>query len=236
MEYWSDGKLLHYPTTPLIECVPKQSRQTELPIDSPERRRLPILLRRAWYGLNQAFRRHIAHLEITPDQFTALRTLLEHETEGLVQSELTKLMASDPNTIASLVERMENAGLIQRRTDQTDRRANRIRLKPLGREKYEEARKIAVDLQGNILSTLPENKREEFLTNLPQCCGEFAETELKFFLQECRRCKDCAGSRAFAGDKSRSRQGGDKSRTPRRLCESAYLLTSRQTSSSRLRR
>jgi len=28
----------------------------------PERRRLPLLLRRAWYGLNQAFRRRIAHL------------------------------------------------------------------------------------------------------------------------------------------------------------------------------
>ena len=48
-----------------------------LPIDAPGRRRLPILLRHAWYGLNQAFRRRIAHLGITPDQFTVMRTLLE---------------------------------------------------------------------------------------------------------------------------------------------------------------
>ena len=40
-----------------------------MPIDAPGRRRLPILLRHAWYGLNQAFRRRIAHLDITPDQF-----------------------------------------------------------------------------------------------------------------------------------------------------------------------
>src|SRR3954454_4465835 len=100
----------------------------DLPIDSPERRRLPLLLRRAWYGLNQAFRRRIAHLGVTPDQFTVLRTLLENETDGLVQSELTSLMASDPNTVASLVERMEKAGLIERRPDRKDRRANRIRL------------------------------------------------------------------------------------------------------------
>ena len=81
-----------------------------LPLDSPQRRRLPPLLRRAWYGLNQAFRRRIAHLEITPDQFTVLRTLLEHD--GITQRELTHLISSDPNTVASLLERMEAAGLI----------------------------------------------------------------------------------------------------------------------------
>ncbi|MBA4148087.1 MAG: MarR family transcriptional regulator [Verrucomicrobia bacterium] len=144
--------------------MPRKSHK--LPIDSPERRRLPILLRRAWYGLNQAFRRRIAHLGITPDQFTALRTLLEHEAEGLVQSELTTLMASDPNTIASLVERMEKAGLVTRRTDQADRRAKRIEIKALGREKYEEARKIAIAVQTEILGALAEDKREEFLQNL----------------------------------------------------------------------
>src|SRR2546425_1390986 len=85
-----------------------------LPIDAPERRRLPPLLRRAWYGLNQAFRRRIAHLEITPDQFTVMRTLLEGDPQGLTQRELTHLMTSDPNTVASLLHRMEEAGLIER--------------------------------------------------------------------------------------------------------------------------
>ena len=75
----------------------------ELPVDAPERRRLPILLRRAWYGLNQAFRRRIAHTGVTPDQFTVMRTILEGDPDGLLQSELTRRMASDPNTIASLV-------------------------------------------------------------------------------------------------------------------------------------
>jgi hypothetical protein len=37
-------------------------------IDSPGRRRLPPLLRRAWYGLNRAFRRRIAHIGLTPDR------------------------------------------------------------------------------------------------------------------------------------------------------------------------
>jgi len=148
----------------------------ELPIDAPERRRLPLLLRRAWYGLNRAFRRRIAHLGVTPDQFTVMRTLLEHE--GITQRELTQLMTSDPNTIASLLERMEQAGLVQRHAHEKDRRAHRLRLKRSGRTRYEAARKIAVHLQTEILSTLPPEMRDRFLENLDavsQACRVAAE-------------------------------------------------------------
>lgn len=136
----------------------------DLPVDSPERRRLPPLLRRAWYGLNQAFRRRIAHLEITPDQFTVMRTLLEHE--GITQRELTQLISSDPNTVASLLERMQAAGLIDRKTHEKDRRAHRLKLQPAGKKKYLEARDIAISLQMQVLRALPEEKREEFLRHL----------------------------------------------------------------------
>ena len=138
----------------------------DLPVDAPERRRLPPLLRRAWYGLNQAFRRRIAHLGITPDQFTAMRVLLECETQSVTQRDLTRSMSSDPNTIASLVKRMERAGLIERKPHETDRRAHRIGLKPGGRRKYAIAREIAIALQSEVLATLPEERRETFLVDL----------------------------------------------------------------------
>jgi DNA-binding MarR family transcriptional regulator len=138
----------------------------ELPIDSPRRRRLPILLRRSWYGLNQAFRRRIAHTGMTPDQFTVLRTLIESDPAGLVQSKLTKLMASDPNTIASLLERMEACGWIERKTHESDRRAYRIRIKPAGKRKFQEVREIAVAIQTEILAVLEEERRDLFLRDL----------------------------------------------------------------------
>lgn len=75
-------------------------------------------------------------------------------------------MASDPNTIASLVERMEKSGLIDRKTHEKDRRAYRLRLKAGGKKKYEEVREIAVALQTELLSVLPLDKREEFLEEL----------------------------------------------------------------------
>jgi DNA-binding MarR family transcriptional regulator len=138
----------------------------ELPIDAPERRRLPILLRHAWFSLNQTFRRRLAPTGITPDQFTALRTLSEHEPAGLTQSHLTKLIASDPNTIGALVERMEKSGWIARVPCKKDRRANRLHLLPAGWKIYNRVRAIAVALQEEVLEAWSTSKREEFLENL----------------------------------------------------------------------
>lgn len=144
----------------------QKNSSVPLPIDSPERRRLPRLLRRAWYGLNQAFRRRIAHTGATPDQFTALRCLLEGDPKGVTQGEMTKLMSSDPNTIASLVERMETAGWVGRKPHESDRRAYRIRLKPAGKKLYEQLRDLAIGLQSQVLAALPEPARENFLADL----------------------------------------------------------------------
>ena len=147
------------------------STKTGLPIDAPERRRLPILLRQAWYSLNRAFRRRLARRGVTPDQFTALRTLLEHQPQGLTQSHLARLLASDPNTIASLVERMRAAGWVSRVAHEKDGRAYRIRLLPAGRIKFHQARRIAIALQLEVLGQWPEEKRESFLEDLAHLAG-----------------------------------------------------------------
>lgn len=144
-------------------------------------RRLPPLLRKAWYGLNQAFRRRIVHLEITPDQFTVLRNLHEAGRRGLTQSELTARMASDPNTIASLVERMERGRLLERRVDPRDRRARRLRLARTGRRRFEAGLEVALGLQREVLgSVLPEPEQERFLELLERvasACSAAAERD-----------------------------------------------------------
>lgn len=137
-----------------------------LPLDAPGRRRLPPLLRRAWYSLNQAFRRRIVHARVTPDQFTVMRTLIETEPGEPTQRELAQLISSDPNTIASLLERMEASGLVERVADKADRRARRVRLLPLGRKTYKAVRASALALQSEILAALPEAQREAFLEQL----------------------------------------------------------------------
>ena len=135
-------------------------------VDAPDRRRLPPLLRTAWYSLNQAFRRRIHHLGITPDQFTVLRWLSEGEAGGMTQRTLADLMASDPNTVTSILQRMEEAGLLERHSHESDKRAKRVCLKPAGAKVYEQARQIALELQTGVLSALPQEQREDFLERL----------------------------------------------------------------------
>jgi DNA-binding MarR family transcriptional regulator len=151
-----------------------------LPLDAPERRRLPLLLRRSWYGLNQAFRRRISHTGVTPDQFTVMRTLIEGDSMGLTQRELTGEMSSDPNTVASLLERMETLGWVQRKAHEKDRRAKRIKLTAKGLKQYGIVRELALRLQQDVLQALPESRREAFLE------------ELALVADACRRVADAA--------------------------------------------
>ncbi len=151
---------------------------------SPQRdpKRLPVLLRRAWYGLNQAFRQRVAELKITPDQFSILRWISEGDPQGLTQRTITDLMASDPNTITSTLARMEKAGLVERRPHETDKRAHRVRLLPAGRKTFEKARKVASDLQHGILMALPEAQRDGFLEMLQiiaDACASATERPVK---------------------------------------------------------
>jgi DNA-binding MarR family transcriptional regulator len=156
--------------------------------DSPEPqpyiafKRLPVLLRRAWYGLNQTFRQRIAHLGITPDQFSILRWLSEGDPQGLTQRALTDLMASDPNTITSTLSRMEKSSLLIRSPHEQDRRAHRVKIQPAGRRAFEKARVIAMELQEEILAALPANRRAKFLDELEiiaLACGTALEKPQK---------------------------------------------------------
>src|SRR6186713_1114875 len=139
---------------------------SEKPTRKESPRRLPPLLRRAWYSLNQTFRHRIAHLGITPDQYSILRWLHEGDPRGLTQQTITDLMASDPNTITSILQRMEKAGMISRQRHESDRRARRVRVELEGRRVFDTAFEIAKSLQAHILGSLPPGRRKTFLRDL----------------------------------------------------------------------
>lgn len=151
--------------------MPKSPQSKSVPAVAPGPRRLPPLLRRAWYGLNQAFRRRIAHLGITPDQYSILRWLSEGDRRGLTQREITDLMAADANTVAAIVGRMEKIGLIGREVHEADRRAHRVQLTTAGRRKFVAARRIAAGLQDEIFAALPAGQLDTFLGQLEIVAG-----------------------------------------------------------------
>jgi DNA-binding MarR family transcriptional regulator len=77
---------------------------------------------------------------------------------------------------------MQQAGLVQRRAHEKDRRANCLRLAARGKRKYEAARAVALARQAKILASLPSAGREKFLENLAQvadACRDAAERSAK---------------------------------------------------------
>ena len=133
------------------------------------RPRLALLLRRAWYGLNQTFRRRIAHTGVTPDQFTILRWLTEH-SEGITQRALADLMASDANTITAILTRMQKAGLVERRSHERDARCNLIVLCDAGKMLHARLQPLASELQRELLAAVPAATHDAFLRQLEEVC------------------------------------------------------------------
>lgn len=137
-----------------------------------------MLLRRAWFSLNQAFRRRIAHLDLTPDQYTVLRNLTEAPPASLAQRDLCRLMSSDPNTVASLLERMEGARLVRRTPDLDDRRTRRVQLTATGTRRFRQARRVALALEAEVLAGLEPPARDAFLSALERVAAACRQAAL----------------------------------------------------------
>lgn len=136
-------------------------------------KRFPLLLRSAWFGLNQSFRIRIKPLGLTPDQFTVLRWLHEKKAECIRQSDLAQLMSSDNNTITSVINRMEKNGWVKRAPHIHDQRAKRLVIQDAGEALYFKGQAIAHELENEIMSSLSEAERLmylEFMQKVSQAC------------------------------------------------------------------
>ena len=71
-------------------------------------------------------------LGLYPGQPFVLHALWDQD--GLTQSELTKRLNRSPSTTTKKVQRMEKAGFVERRSDDSDERITRVFLTDVGRE------------------------------------------------------------------------------------------------------
>jgi DNA-binding MarR family transcriptional regulator len=80
------------------------------------------------------FRHALEPTGLTPPQFAVLALL--HSQDGQRQATLCERGAVDPNTMVGIVDRLEVAGLVERRRDPQDRRAYLVRITPKGRRTF----------------------------------------------------------------------------------------------------
>ena len=76
--------------------------------------------------------------------------------EGVKQSELAEALDLAPITLGRLIDKLTLAGLVERRDDQTDRRANRLYLTEKAAPALKELGALAEDLMGRALAGVDE--------------------------------------------------------------------------------
>lgn len=103
-------------------------------------------------------------LGISRAQWTVLVRLDRHE--GLKQSELADVLDLQPISLTRLLDRLAENGLIERRADPNDRRANRLYLTPAARPLLEQLGKLSVGLMETVLAGLDRKSREQLLRDL----------------------------------------------------------------------
>jgi len=119
---------------------------------------------RLWRASHTRIAAALESIGLTPALFGLLNIL--GAREGAMQQELGSAMGVDPSTMVSLIDELESAGLAKRRPHPTDRRARAVAVTPKGRRVLERARKMAMQVEDEVLRGLTAAERRELLTLL----------------------------------------------------------------------
>jgi DNA-binding MarR family transcriptional regulator len=119
---------------------------------------------RLWRASHTRIAAALESVGLTPASFGLLNVL--GAREGAMQQELGAAMGIDPSTMVSLIDALETDGLAKRRPHPTDRRARAVAITPKGRRVLERARRMAVQVEGEVLRGLTAAERRELLTLL----------------------------------------------------------------------
>jgi len=101
---------------------------------------------------------------ISRAQWTVLMRL--NRFEGLKQSELAEVLDLAPISLTRLLDRLAGNGLIERRADPNDRRANRLYLTPAARPLLEKLGELGEDMMASVLDKIDDSSRERLLNDL----------------------------------------------------------------------
>jgi DNA-binding MarR family transcriptional regulator len=124
---------------------------------------LAFLLAHASHVLSTELTAELAGLGITPRGHCVLSAALTGER---TQIQLADACQLDKTTMVVTVDELEKAGLVERQTSATDRRARIIVVTPEGREVHTKARSVVAGVYEDVLSALPENERAGLLAGL----------------------------------------------------------------------
>ena len=102
--------------------------------------------------------------DLTPRQLAVLMTVAQNE--GVSQTGIVDATGIDRSTLADVVRRLAERGLLQRRRTREDARAYAVKLTNEGRRVLHSAGPLARRVDTRVLNTLSSGRREEFMASL----------------------------------------------------------------------
>ena len=112
-------------------------------------------------------------LDLSKEQWSVLKRL--HVKDGQPQNDLAFITHRDKTSMTRLVNTMESKDLVIRKTDENDRRVNRIFLTKYGKEVIEKVAPIMYDLIPAVQQSLSEEEIDTLIATLKKIKAKIAD-------------------------------------------------------------
>jgi len=115
----------------------------------------------------------LSEKEIYPGQAGCLWIL--GDDDGIAQRDLAKRLHVASSTVTVMLQKMEAAGAITRKTDEEDQRVTRIYLTDAGRARQKEMNEVFANFVKAAFGAMPPDDREEFDRLLGVLCSNISQ-------------------------------------------------------------
>jgi DNA-binding MarR family transcriptional regulator len=131
-----------------------------------ERIRVDFLIHDVSRLRRTAFDQRMKPLGITRSQWWVLTGVSLHGDAGITQTELAAVLDLGKVALGRLIDHLEHRKYVERRSDPSDRRVNRIHMTSRGNSILEKMVKIGVDMDAKIMTGISLQRQHAFAETL----------------------------------------------------------------------
>jgi DNA-binding MarR family transcriptional regulator len=122
--------------------------------------------------MRRSFDERARSIGVTRPQWQVLTLLARHE--GINQGGLAELLEVEPITLGRMIDRLQEAAIVERRPDPADRRAWRLFLTDKGNQLIDHMRPLALETLETALDGVDPAHRDEMLVALDRMRGNLS--------------------------------------------------------------
>jgi DNA-binding MarR family transcriptional regulator len=137
--------------------------------------RLGFLIHDAARLMRKRFEARASNLGLSAAQWRLMVRVTKEE--GVAQARLAELLEIEPISVSRLIDRMEEAGWIERRTDASDRRVRMIFPTPRARQAYAQVKSLAGEVYEEALTGMSGEDRRILIQGLRTLVDNLSDDE-----------------------------------------------------------